>query len=215
MNIYKSHNHFHLSSVTFLAAVFLFSFPKTTEALVAIVPGAVGIYSTIALGQVLALIALFVCLPIALGGFFIRLIGFKKQNSTGTWSLNLKDLCVKMFSYFIYHFILIGGIVVIARLIQTACVQAIYGSQYYSAQWCLAKNPFSLLLGYGGEGITSLANLLLLPVLLAFLWPLGIYLFKRRTDPNTIAPTLGTYGRMLVWNFFILSLTFLLATKFF
>ncbi len=105
--------------------------------------------------------------------------------------------------------------VAIAGLIQKTCVKAVYGSLYYSASWCAEANPFSVLLGYASGQISSLANLLLPPLLLAFFWPLGVYLFKQHKDSSTIAPTFGTYGRMLAWNFFILSLTFLLATKFF
>lgn len=193
----------HKAIITFPSA-FLFAFLLGLPAQ-AIVPysGPVGLVATgavtfISLGETIATIALFICIPVALGGFLLRLLGFQKEGEGNGWHWNIKQATVKSFRYFTYHFILLGGLVLIAKILQstTEC-------NYFPA-YCYTSRPFSFLTGSIADNIFNLIYILLFPTILAILWTYLSYKNRKTLNPVVISPSVGSYIRLISWNFLII-----------
>src|SRR3989338_7928456 len=102
----------HKSFITFSAVlVFAFLLYSRAYALVAPVGPWTGAVATIILCEAIATIALVICVPVALGGFLLRLLGFQKEGEGNGWHWHLKQAVGKLFRYFVYHFFLFGGLV--------------------------------------------------------------------------------------------------------
>ncbi len=169
-----------------------------------------GAVATIALGEAIAVIALFICVPVALGGFILRLLGFQKEGEGNGWHWHLKQAVRKLFRYFIYHFFLFGGLVLIAKILQST-TNCGYSSYLY---FCNTNNPFNLLISFATTNIINLIEILLFPTILAILWTYIVYRVRKNFNPVVIRPSIGSYVRLIFWNFLIIFIGYLLVSVF-
>jgi hypothetical protein len=199
----------HKSIITF-SAVFVFAFLFCSQAYAIVAPGGpwAGAVATIALGEAIATIALFICIPVALGGFLLRLLGFQKEGEGNGWHWHLKQAVGKLFRYFIYHFFLFGGLVLIAKILQSAI------NCGYRSYFCNTSNPFNFLAGYATSNILNLVEILLFPTILAIFWTYLIYRVRKNFNPVVIRPSVGSYVRLIFWNFLIIFVSFLFVSTF-
>lgn len=224
-----------------LSTIFVFNFLIYSQAN-AIVAPATGIWggavTTIALGDAITMIALFLCIPIALGGFILRLLGFQKEGSGSGWQWHFKQAMVKLFKYFIYHFLLFSGLILIAKMLQSSggngyndyihntsnpldlLLRYVTGdlsnkiNEYdgYGYNIFNTSSPFILLLLYATSNIINWVKIILFPTIFAVLWTYIAYRVRKFFNPLTIRPSVGSYLRLISWNFFIIFFVVLLVS---
>ncbi len=154
--------------------------------------------ATIALGEVIATIALFICVPMALGGFLLRLLGFQKEGEGSGWQWHFEQAVGKLLRYFSYHFLLFGGLVSLAKWVQvTGCNSYILCSVYNTS------NPFDVLFTFMHASLTNFAVILVFSTLLAVVWTYFVYRVRRNFDPLVIRPGIGSYLRLIFWNLLV------------
>jgi len=190
-----------------LSTVFVFNFLIYSQANAIVVPVGPwgGAVASIALGEAITMIALFLCVPIALGGFILRLLGFQKEGDGSGWQWHFKQAFVKLFRYFIYHFLLFAGLVLIAKILQSS-------QEYGYRSYIYTSNPFNLLLSYATSNIINLIKIILFPTILAVLWTYLVYRVRKNFNPLVIPPSIGSYLRLIFWNFLIIFVAIFLVS---
>lgn len=161
-------------------------------------PFVMPVAATIALGEVITTIALLICVPMALGGFLLRLLGFQKEGEGSGWQWHFEQAVEKLLRYFSYHFLLFGGLAVIAKIVQSAnCNLDSFCVSYNTG------NPFNVLFTFIHASLTDFATIAAFLIILALAWTYFVYRVRRNFDPLVIRPGVGSYLRLIFWNLLI------------
>lgn len=148
-------------------------------------------FATISIGEIFSTIVLFVCVPVAFGGFILRLLGFQKQGEGSGWKFHFGQAIIQFIKYLIYHGILVGALIVLAEAIQSS-------RMYYIN----TSNPSEVLVSFISKGLTEWLIVLTIPVVFSLFWTWVIFRIKRNYNPLVIPPTFGTYIRSILWGIF-------------
>ena len=171
----------------------MFSELAHAQGLVAPGIAAIPVFAGIGILQIFIALFLFLFIPIALIGMILRLLGFKKEGEGEGWRWNLKQAFSRFLKYLLYHVGLFGLWLII--------LQALTGSPYITPnRYGYGQNPFEstqlLINGY-------LILFLIYAVACAFLGPYIVYLGHKMRGKPTFKPSLGSHGRLALWNIFI------------
>ena len=150
-------------------------------------------FAGIGILQIFIALFLFLFIPIAFIGMILRLLGFKKEGEGEGWRWNIKQAFSRFLKYLLYHIGLFGLWLII--------LQALTGSSY------ITPNHY----GYGQNLFEStqlfingyLILFLIYAVAWAFLGPYIAYFWHKMRGKPTFKPSLGSHGRLALWNIFI------------
>lgn len=151
-------------------------------------------FAGIGILQIFIALFLFLFIPIAFIGMILRLLGFKKEGEGEGWRWNLKQALSRFLKYLLYHIGLFGLWLII--------LQGLTGSSY------ITPNRY----GYGAQNPLQSAQLLINGYLIlfliyavawAFIGPYLVFLWHKMRGKPTFKPSLGSHGRLALWNIFI------------
>ena len=156
-------------------------------------PG-IAAFAGIGILQIFIALFLFLFIPIAFIGMILRLLGFKKEGEGEGWRWNLKQAFSRFLKYLLYHVGLFGLWLII--------LQGLTGSSYITPD----------RYGYGAQNPLQSAQLLINGYLIlfliyavawAFIGPYIVYLWHKMSGKPTFKPSLGSHGRLVLWNILI------------
>ena len=143
------------------------------------------VYTGIGILQVFTTLFLFFCIPVALFGMILRLLGFTKEGEGEGegWRWNVVQAIARFFNYLVYHTVMFGGWFFFLILTGVSYMRA--GNLFIDRHLVF----FSVYV-----------------VVCALVGPYVVYLLRKRGNIETIRPGVWLYVRLLLWNIFIFSM---------
>ena len=195
INVLKKNNIFHSSIVTFIIVLAYFIKIKTVAA-IGIGSGPIGTtaittISVISVSEILTTIVFIICIPVAFGGFILRLLGFQKQGEGSGWQWHLGQAVTQFIKYLMYHGILVWFLILLAKGIQS--------TTYLFKN---TSNPAVVLSDFMSQGLIPWIIVLMIPTLFSIFWTWMTFRIRKNYNPLAIPPTSGTYVRSIIWSIF-------------